>query len=290
MAQRLRQDCPHASAELGYGEDFILTLWTDDPGLAQRVDAAGVDRIGLDLETLGKAERQPGGLATWISPHSIESLPQLRRSVSSGRLFCRTNPVNPDTPAEIEALLAEGVDVLMLPMFTKPHEVEQFVQAVDGQARVVLLVENIAAARAIEDIVCVAGVDEIHIGLNDLTLSLGRPGANRFEVMGSDIMARLAAATHQAGLRFAVGGIGRPMNNNQPVPADLIYAQYPRLGARGALIARSFFNALPDETDFDVAAELKRARDRLSWWAKQPGAVLEKARQDLLAKTRGAGW
>jgi len=29
---------------------FRLTLWTADPALAARADAAGVDRIGVDLD------------------------------------------------------------------------------------------------------------------------------------------------------------------------------------------------------------------------------------------------
>ena len=104
-----------------------------------------------------------------------------------------------------------------------------------------LLLENKTAAERIEEIVRVAGVDDLHVGINDLTLSLGRPNANRFAVMATDLMKRIADAVIAAGLRFGVGGIGRAMNNDQVIPGDLIYAQYPRLGATAALIARSFF-------------------------------------------------
>src|SRR5688572_17388105 len=62
---------------------FVLTLWTNDPAVARRADAAGVDRIGLDLETYGKAERQPKQLATWISPHREDQLPALRAAMKS---------------------------------------------------------------------------------------------------------------------------------------------------------------------------------------------------------------
>ena len=43
-----------------FGEAFTLTLLTDDSVLAKSAYDAGVDRIGLDLERLGKAERQAG--------------------------------------------------------------------------------------------------------------------------------------------------------------------------------------------------------------------------------------
>jgi hypothetical protein len=58
-------------------------LWSADPVLAARADATGIDRIGLDLETLGKAPRQQG-LRTFVSPHRIEALAAMRRAVTRG--------------------------------------------------------------------------------------------------------------------------------------------------------------------------------------------------------------
>jgi 2-keto-3-deoxy-L-rhamnonate aldolase RhmA len=272
-------------------EHFVLTLWTDDPALARAADTAGVDRIGLDLEVHGKAERQPKNLKTWISPHSEDKLPALRAAMKSSKLFCRVNPINPKSADEIERLITRfGVQVLMLPMFTTPGEVERFVELVDGRATTVLLMENKTAAERIEEIVRVPGVDDVHVGINDLTLSLGRENANRFEVMATDLMARVGDAVLAAGLRFGVGGIGRAKNNDQVIPGDLIYAQYPRLGATAALIARSFFTAKPGDAPVDVTAEIRRARERLAWWGTQSPADLEAARLELLARARGATW
>src|SRR5687767_11459014 len=62
-------------------QDFVLTLWTADPMVAHRAEIAGVDRIGVDLEILGKAERQ-AGLGTWISPHKEADLVVLRALLS----------------------------------------------------------------------------------------------------------------------------------------------------------------------------------------------------------------
>ena len=269
---------------------FVLTLWTDDPDLARMADAAGVDRIGLDLEVHGKAERQPKNLKTWISPHSEDKLPALRAAMRTSKLFCRVNPVNPGTRDEVERLLGRGVQVLMLPMFTTPGEVERFVSLVDGRATVVLLMENKTAAERVAEIVRVPGLSEVHVGINDLTLSLGRPNANRFEVLTTDLMKRVADAVLAAGLRFGVGGIGRAMNNDQVIPGDLVYAQYPRLGATAALIARSFFTPKPGDPPVDVTGEVRRARERLAWWGRQSPEALEEARRQLLAKAGGATW
>jgi citrate lyase beta subunit len=269
---------------------FVLTLWTNDPAIARRADAAGVDRVGLDLEVYGKAERQPKNLSTWISPHREEHLPALRSALKSARLFCRINPVNPGTPDEIERVIGHGVRVLMLPMFTTAGEVERFVSLVRGRATTVLLLENKTAAERIGEIVRVPGVDEVHVGINDLTLSLGQPNANRFAVLAADLMKSVADTVRAAGLRFGVGGIGRAMQNDQKIPSDLIYAQYPRLGATAALIARSFFAPGEGESAVDMNREIRQARERLAWWADRTPDELEDARLRLLEKAGGSTW
>jgi hypothetical protein len=39
-----------------------------------------------------------------------------------------------------------------------------------------------------------------------------------------------------------------------------------------------------------VTAEIKRARERLAWWAEQSPQALEDARRQLLNKARSATW
>src|SRR5687768_18349093 len=85
-----RRRSPTASAPDGH---VVLTLWTGDPRLAARADAAGVDRIGVDLERLGKAERQRG-LGTWISAHAEADLAALAPALTRAALFARVNPIN----------------------------------------------------------------------------------------------------------------------------------------------------------------------------------------------------
>jgi hypothetical protein len=269
---------------------FVLTLWTNDAELARQADGAGVDRIGLDLETYGKAERQPRELATWISPHREDQLPALREAMHTSKLFCRINPIHPGTEDEIQRLVDHGVQVMMLPMFTTPEEVERFIGLVNGRASCVILLENLTAAQRIADICRVPGLSEVHVGINDLTLSLGNPNANRFEVLTSDLMKDIAEAVLAQGLRFGVGGIGRAMNNDQVIPGDLIYAQYPRLGATAALIARSFFTPKPGESSVNVTGEIRKARERLAWWGMQSPDALETARVKLQEKTQEATW
>jgi 2-keto-3-deoxy-L-rhamnonate aldolase RhmA len=184
---------PTTSAEL------VLTLWTDDAGLARRADTAGIDRIGVDLERLGKAERQRGR-GTWISQHRLESLallaPELRRAAP----FARVDPPNPGTARQVEGVIAGGARVVMFPMVSEAREAELCVEAVAGRAVVVLLVESGTAIDNLDELAAVEGVDELHLGINDLSLSLGL--ANRWQVLAGDIAASAGERVRAAGRRF----------------------------------------------------------------------------------------
>jgi hypothetical protein len=257
-----------------------LTLWTNDVLRAAWADGAGVDRIGVDLETIGKSDRQKG-LPTWISPHSLGDLERIRPSIARAALFVRANPLHEGSTAEIEALLERHAAIVMLPNFTRAAEVEAFVGLVKGRARVVPLVERVAALDAISSLPAL-GIDEIHVGLNDFSIDLGE--RNRLAVLGLPVMDRLAALAHQGGLKLGLGGLGRALDESLPVPSDLVYAQHARLGARGALIARSFFTA--DMTETQLGAEITRMRSRLAEWMSAPQAALEDARAELVRRAR----
>lgn len=261
---------------------FTLTLWTRDVILAAEADAAGVDRIGLDLERIGKAERQ-SGRATWHSPHQLKDLAPLAARIATDKLFVRCNGMHAGTPDEVETLIDSGVGILMLPNFTTEAEVANFVDLVADRARVVPLVER-TAAQAIIPILPALGIREIHIGLNDLSIDLGRP--NRLEVLASSFMDRLCQTARTAGLRFGVGGLARAGDDSLPVPSDHVIAQHPRLGSTGALLARSFFGnpLLPGDLESEIAA----LRARLAHWAGQSAEELETARQALLSRVEGA--
>lgn len=260
---------------MSFGSDFTLTLFTNDPELAARADAAGVDRIGPDLEIVGKHLRQ-GHLNTRISAHTIADIAAVRPRLERAELFVRTNPIHPGSADEIKRVIGEGTEVVMLPMFTTPEEVTTFLGLVRGRARTVLLVETARAAARIDEIIALGGFDEIHFGLNDLYLSSGLK--NHFEVMCSDLLESVCHKLRNAGIRFGMAGIGRAGDSTLPVGSDLIYPQYPRLGASGAIVSRVFFKA---PGDLDLAREVANARARLDYFAALPTAVLAAARVEL---------
>jgi hypothetical protein len=57
----------------------------------------------------------------------------------------------------------------------------------------------------------------------------------------SDEIPAIAEHVRAAGLRFGFGGVARADDRTLPVAPDLIYSQYPLLGATAAWLARSFF-------------------------------------------------
>lgn len=260
-----------------YGIIFCLTLLTNSSELAAQADRAGVDRIGVDLERLGKEGRQ-GQLNTWISDHSLADLSVLARHVRPGRLFCRVNPIHPGSADEIDAVLDLGANTVMLPMFTTTKEADTFIRLVDGRAQPVLLLETAAAAGIAGDICRVPGVTEIHIGMNDLRLSLGWP--SHFDVLVSDLLVGLSEAINSAGIAFRLGGLGRAGDASLPIPSDLVYPQYPRLHGTGALISRAFFNI----QSLDMVEEIRALRERLDFYHAQSSEDLEACRHALREK------
>jgi hypothetical protein len=262
-----------------FGDRFCLTLITNDAELASAADRSGVDRIGVDLEVLGKAERQKGR-GTRLSGHDLDDLARISKAVARASLFVRLNPINANTAAEIDDALGLDAEILMLPFFRTPGEVRTFVGTVRGRARTVILLETASAVLRIRAILAIPEVDEVMIGLNDLRLQLG--AANHFEVLGSPLVDFLSAEVLRSGRTLAIGGIGRIDDHALPVPPDLVYAQYPRLSATGAWIARSFFRDLPPA--WDLADAIQASRQRLSDWSMAPVAALEEARAELIRR------
>jgi hypothetical protein len=259
---------------MSYGDQFVFTLFTNDPQLAARADAAGIDRIGVDIERLGKHLRQAS--YNWISDHAEADVEHVRPSIKQAALFARCNPIHPASRDEIDRLIASGVSVLMLPYFKGVQEAETFIRMVDGRATPVLLVETREAAAVMPELCRLEGVNEIHIGLNDMRLSLGWP--SHFQVLVSDFLERLCEPVLHAGFRLGIGGVGRVGDNDLPIPSDLVIAQLPRLGATATLISRAFFRG---DAPLDLGQEISALRRQLDVYAGQPKSWLQAQRKVL---------
>lgn len=87
---------------------------TNKPDVALIAEEAGVDRIFVDLEQIGKQERQ-GGMDTVQSKHSLNDVETMHYILSKAQLLVRSNPIHINSEVEIDAIVKNGADIIMLP-------------------------------------------------------------------------------------------------------------------------------------------------------------------------------
>lgn len=235
-----------------------LMYITNDPKIASIAQSAGVDRIFIDMEYIGKDIRQ-GGMNTVQNHHTVEDVKTIRKAISKSELMVRCNPIHDatseycSTEEEINAIIDAGADIIMLPFFKCADEVKRFVCAVDGRCKTYLLLETPEAKDNIDEILDVAGVDEIHIGLNDLSLGLKKKFM--FELLCDGTVEELILKFRKKGIPYGFGGIaslGKGL-----VPAEMIIKEHYRMGSQMAILSRSFCDT-SKITDLD---EIKRIFD-----------------------------
>jgi len=231
-----------------------LIFITNDMDLATSVQNAGVDRVMVDLEILGKQERQ-GHLDTVISSHSLEDVGRIRSVLNVSKLLVRVNPINEQSKFEIDSVIEQGADIVMLPMFKSASEVEAFIQLVNGRVKTCLLLETREAVSEIENILSVKGVDEIHIGLNDLHLSMGL--SFMFELLANGTIEELSNKINEAGVKFGFGGIARLGSGH--LEASLILSEHIRLNSKMVILSRDF-----KENNVDIKTEVRKISEYLS--------------------------
>lgn len=266
-------------------EPIKFLFITNSPDLATSALSSGVDRIFLDLEILGKEERQ-GHLDTLISRHNIDDLVALRSVVPPGRLVVRVNPLHDGSEAEIDRVIHDGADIVMLPMFHRPEDIERFCHFVGGRAKTCLLVETVGAMHTLDDCIRVSGVDEVHIGLNDLHLELGLHFM--FEILADGLADCMVRTLRRAEIPFGIGGVARV--GEGLLPAELLLGEHARLGSTGAILSRTFHRQATtlDEMrqSIDFATEVAKLRKAYSTFAIASLEELERNRIEVARRVR----
>lgn len=216
---------------------------TNHPKVAQIAEQAGVDWIFVDMEFIGKDDRQ-GGLDTVQNHHTVDDVRNIKKTLTKAKVLVRVNPIHegvagyPDTEEEIEQAIAAGADILMLPFFKTVNEVEQFIDYVGGRAKTCLLVETPEAANVLEQIVNVPGVDMIHFGLNDMHLALGMKFM--FQLLTDGSVEKWSEIVKAKGIPFGFGGLASLSGG--AVPGNMILKEHYRLGSSMVIVSRAFCN------------------------------------------------
>lgn len=214
-----------------------LIFITNNINLAKCAELAGVNRIMIDLETLGKKERQKGR-NTLISEHSIEDIKSIRAVINSSEIIVRINPININSKSEIDDVIEAGADIIMLPMFRTKREVEEFLDIVDGRTKSMLLFEHIEAVNNIDEILNLSGIDELHIGLNDLHISMDK--TFMFELFTDNTVQYIVEKAREKNIPVGIGGMSRMGTGD--LPAELILTEHYRLNSSGVILSRGFLD------------------------------------------------
>ena len=214
----------------------MLTLFyiTNDRKIASIAEKNGIDRIWIDLETLGKNERQKN-MNTVKSNHSVSDIPKVKSVLTKSELLVRVNPWNEGSGREIDAVVNSGADMIMLPMWKSVSDVKNFLDCVNGRTKTTLLLETKEAVDCIDEVLAL-DFDEIHIGLNDLHLSYGMDFL--FEPLATGLVDNLCMKFKKRGIPYGFGGIAKL--GGGLIPSENIIMEHYRLGSTRTILSRSF--------------------------------------------------
>ena len=258
-----------------------LMYITNSPTVAVIAERNSVDRIWVDLETLGKAKRQ-ADFDSVKSNHTIEDISIIRKVIQSAALLVRINPLHEGTKHEIEEVISRGADLIMLPMYHTTDDAKRFVDVVNGRAKTMLLLETIAAEESVEETVSLSGADEIHIGLNDLHIEYKMKFM--FELLANGKIDAICETIKSGGIPYGFGGIAG-LDEGGLLSARIIIAEHYRLGSSMAILARSFCDS-SNEKDIKrvesiFATGMKKIREYETFLKTAPSSFFEKNRMAL---------
>lgn len=258
-----------------------LMYITNNPKIALIAEQNGVDRIWIDLETLGKEERQKG-INSVKSNHSISDISPISKILTSSELLVRVNPWNVDSVLQINQVIDAGAELIMLPMWRSPEEVKSFLEVVSDRTKTILLLETKEAIDCLDEVLNISGIDEIHIGLNDLHIALGK--TFMFELLADGTVESLCRKIRKARIPYGFGGIAKI--GDGLLPAEKIILEHYRLGSTRAILSRTFCdNALIQDIEeirrvFEL--NMKRLRTFEEYAAIQNEEALLKNKEEVL--------
>lgn len=212
-----------------------LMYITNEPAVAHIAEKNGVDRIFIDLEVRGKAERQ-GHLDSVKSQHSLNDISRVKEVLTTSELLVRTNALYDNSQKEIEEAIQRGANILMLPMWTSLDDAKRFRDYIAGRAKVMLLLETIPAEKVLDEVLQLDGIDEILIGLNDLHLQYHMKFM--FELLSNGKVEELMKKMEAKGMFCGFGGIASL--NKGMISGKNILAEHYRLKSDMAILSRSF--------------------------------------------------
>lgn len=206
---------------------------------AQIVDDLDIDWIFIDLETIGKKDRQ-NGRDTVLSNHNIDDIQKIKSRVNNTKILVRCNPIGKWSKEEFDEINLRGsdIDMVMLPYCKTIDEVKTFIELLDtSKMEAALLIETMDAICNLEKIIKIFPFKYMHIGLNDLHIERGT--VFMFEPFIDGLITKITSIFKENNQNFGIGGIGKIGTNLSPSP-ECVLNEHLRLNSNGVILSRSF--------------------------------------------------
>jgi len=225
-------------------------LFTHDHELAKQAESAGIDRIVVDFEFRGKNERQ-SGYHLEVNRATLEDLRKIRKSVSIP-ILARINPIFSESDKEIDAIISEGADIIILPMFRTKKEVEDFIGFAGNRIQKSLLFETKDSVKIAADLNDLE-FDEYYIGLNDMAIDYNLPFA--YDVLRYEIVQHIRKEIPDR--PFGFGGI-TVIGGGSPLKTIDILREMAKHGCSSVILRRAFKRDILGKS---MQAEISKIRD-----------------------------
>ena len=210
----------------------------NNPKIAAIYDEAGIDRVFVDLENIGKVERQKHINAV-LNYHTIQDVINVKKALKKSKLLVRINPIHKDSKDEILKSIDAGADIIMLPMFKTMYEVESFFKFTSNKVKTTLLFETAESICLLSEACKIKELNEIYVGLNDMHLSLNM--SFLFEPLVYGIVDLFSKYSQEYNKSFGFGGLATLEGG--VIAGKHILTEHARLNSKSVILSRAFFGA-----------------------------------------------
>ena len=227
-------------------------LITKDPKIAKYSIDSGVNLIMVDLEFIGKKDRQKN-FDTILSTHSIDDVKIISETIPNSNLIVRVNPINENTESEIESVLEYMPKYIMLPMFKNKNDLIHVLKIIDGRSLLIPLIELPTAFMKLEDYLDLKNIGFFYFGLNDINIKMGNQFL--FESIAYDLLKPYFDLLNKKKLSFGFGGMAKL--NEGMLPGKLVLSEHIRHKSNYVILSRAFHNNSSTYDEFKKNVDLK---------------------------------
>tara|TARA_B100000787_G_C16198231_1_gene302634 strand:- start:6052 stop:6846 length:795 start_codon:yes stop_codon:yes gene_type:complete len=231
---------------------FEFLYITGSPEEAKFVDDRGVDFIFIDMEYIGKSERQPGDSVK--NRHTIQNISDIKKLCNPANLLVRVNPYGGHSKTEINEAISAGATHIMVPMIASIESIEAVNRIIDGRVFLVPLIETIFSLQNLELIIDRVIPEFVYFGLNDLHRELRLNFM--FEILAMGLLEYPADICRKNNIKFGFGGVTK--FDYGVLNSKFILNEHMRLGSSYVIISRDFTKNVKS-SEFGEQLELIRS-------------------------------